>query len=346
MRLADGINYNSAVSDIEKGSIKGLYLFFGPENVLISDCISRIEKKIINPAFRSLNFIKIDGADLTLDGLVNACETLPFMDERKMVVVYDCPFFKSKKSAGDNENDNSINEIIEYIGRIPDSTVLVLTWGGDIDKRKKIYNAVKKNGDIVECSFLKSQDLTRWIIDKFHENGKNIGNSDASYLAERISGNLEEVQNEVNKLCAYGADKKTIVRADIDAVVPKSLEMNIFQLVDSVAQKNPGQALRILNELVLNSEPIPIILTMIIRQYRLMLNSKLLSEKGYSASEIARKLSLNPYVASKLLQLSGKYTEDAMEERLKSCLDADESIKMGRMDQRIALETLIVEFAR
>ena len=122
--------------------------------------------------------------------------------------------------------------------------------------------------------------------------------------------------------------------------------MNIFQLVDSVAGRKPGQALKILNELILNGEPIPIILTMIIRQYRLMLNSKLLSMKGYSGSEISRNLSLNPYVGSKIIQLSSKYTVDQLEQRLKMCLNADYSIKTGNTEQRIAVECLIVEFAK
>lgn len=344
--LADNLNYNSLISDIECGRIKKLYLFYGPENMLISDAISRIKGRLLSPQLESLNFVKLDGSSIDYDTLINACETLPFMDERKIVEVEGCPFFKAQKNERGGSDDIGMGDIIEYLGRIPDTTVLILLTGGEIDKRRKIYNAVKKNGDIVEFGLLKGRELVSYIAGVFKRSGKSISQADALYLSERISGNLENVQNEINRLLAYAEGKTQITRQDIDTVVRKSLEMNIFQLVDSVVQKSPGSALVILNELLLDGEPIPVILTMIARQYRLLLNARLLSNKGYSRAEISKKLSLSPYIASKIIQLSGKYSEEQIEYRLKRCLDTDISIKTGTMDQRTAIEMLIVEFAK
>jgi DNA polymerase-3 subunit delta len=127
---------------------------------------------------------------------------------------------------------------------------------------------------------------------------------------------------------------------------PVPLESNVFQLVDSISYINPGTALSILNDLLLDSEPIPVILAMIIRQFRLLLNTKLLIQKGYSVQDLGSKLGVPPFISSSLYKLSSKYTEKQLENRLKCCLNTDAAIKSGKMEQRLALESLIVEFAR
>lgn len=345
--LGDNLKYNSIISDIESNNIRNLYLFYGSETILIRDMVLKIKNKLIDPDFESLNFIKLDGSNLDYDALINACETLPFMNGRKVVVIEDCQFFKhSKNEKGSRKGDYGNSDIAGYLGRIPETTVLILVAGTEVDKRTRIYNAIKKNGDITEFGMLKDNELVSWIVNGFKRMGKKISPSDALHLTGRISGNLEDIQNEMNKLASYVGEGTTVTRQDIDTVVHKSLEMNIFQLVDSVSAKSPGSALIILNELLLDGEPIPVVLVMIARQYRLLLNSKLLLKKGYSRTEIAKKLALKPYIASKMIQLSNKYSEAQIECRLRKCLDADAAIKTGTMDQRTAVEMLIVDFAK
>lgn len=341
------MTYNSVISDIDNNKLKNLYLFFGQEGLLINDVLLRIRKKVVNPSLESLNYIKLDGSDLNYETLVNACETLPFMDNKKVVVINDVNIFKAKKTEKDNdEDDGSKSELCNYFGQIPETTILILVAGEQVDKRRKVYNSIKKNGDIVEFKQLKNQELIKWISKGFELAGKVISNDDARYFSERVQGNLEDVTNEINKLCSYSGNNKKITQGDIDIVVPKSLEINIFRLVDSIAMKNPSDALLTFNELLLDSEPIPVILTMIIRQYRLLLNTKLLADKGYTGQEIMSKLSLPSFVFMGLVKLTKKYSESQIQERLKKCLEADTAIKTGRMDPRLSIEALIVEFTR
>lgn len=345
--MAENQNYYSIVSDIENNKIRNLYLFHGSETLLMNDVLSRITKRVLAQSFISLNFIKIDGSDVTYDALINACETLPFMDEKKIVSINDCIFFKGKKSKKDDAGeDRQFDSLCDYISRIPDTTILIFLVYGELDKRKKLFNQVKKYGDIVEFGPLKGEELIKWIIKEFGKLDKTIAKKEAVYFADRVIGSLNDTLNEINKLCSYIGKRNTIQKSDIDAVVPKTLEMNIFQLVDAVSANNPDQALLILNELLLDSEPVPLILSMIIRQFRLLLSIKLLNQKGYSNTEAAEKLGLKPFVFSNLQKVSSSFTEAKLQERLMRCLETDGAIKKGKMEQRIAIESLMVEFAK
>ncbi|KPU44133.1 DNA polymerase III subunit delta [Oxobacter pfennigii] len=344
--MADIFTYDSLIDSVNEGNIKKLYLFYGSELILINEALSALERKAVKPDFKSLNYSKLDASDIAYDTLVNACETMPFMDERRMVVINNCSLFKSKRQRKeDNFEDTDIDDLCTYIASIPETTVLVFTAGKEIDRKKKIYNTVKKHGCIAEFNFPQGNELLSFVVREFKRLNKIIGKAEISYLISRVPGSLNDILNEIKKISSYIGERGEIKREDIDAVVVNTLEMNVFQLVDSVSLKNPSKALYILNELIIESQPIPVILSMIIRQYRMLLNIKLMTQKGYSNAEISQKLSLNIYVVSGIKKILPNYSEDQIIKRLKRCLDADLAIKTGRMDSRITIEALIVELA-
>lgn len=345
--MPDNLSYTDIISNIHGDRIKNLYLFYGCEGLLIREAIEAIRKKLLNPSFESLNFIKLEGSSVTSDTIINACETMPFFDERKIVLVSDCGFFKGKKGAGEETSADSANqELIKYFSGIPETSVLIFTTGESIDKRKKAYSAVKKYGDIAEFGPLKGIELLTWIDRVFKRSGKKISRANAVYFSENISGDLENFSREIDKVCSFAGNRADILRDDIDSVVSKSLESNIFKLVDFISLRKPDRALSILNDLILDSQPVPVILTMIIRQYRLLLNIKLMQEKGYSSADISHTLKVMPFIEVSLSKISRNYELSQIEDRLKQCLDTDISIKKGKMDQRIALESLIVSFSK
>lgn len=340
------ITYTNLITDIGSSKIKNLYLFYGFETLLINDAVLKICERFVSPGFKNINFLKFEGPVLDREELINACETLPFMDERKIILVRGCSLFKSSKSGKDGDEENDNGGICEYLERLPGTVILILISDEGVDKRKKLYNTIKKYGDTVEFNQLKGQELLKWVYNEFKQYGKTICSGDVQYLISRINGSLEYIKNEVNKLVYYSGDRVEVSSKDIDAVVPKSLETNIFQLVDMISGKNPGAALLLLNELILESEPPAMILFMISRQYRLILNTKLYSMKGYSSQEIMNSLGVQPFVYTKLSSLAKQYTEEQLLEKLSHCLEVDGIIKKGKMDPRFALESLIVRFSK
>lgn len=344
--MGDNLTYNDMLNNIKNDNIKSLYLFYGQETYLINDIVTRLEQRLINPDFKSMNFIKLDGSNINYESLINACETLPFMDSRKIVLINDCSYFKNKRSESKDDNDeNGMEELCTYFGRLPETVVLILVAGEQLDKRRKLYASVKKHGDIVEFKQLSDAETMKWLMEEIKSRGKAISSSDAQYLVSRLNSDLKGLLNEIDKLISYIENRKNITIDDIDTVVPRSVETNIFQLVDMICSKNTSMALTLLDELILDAEPVVMILFMIARQYRLILNTKLLLEKGYSNQEIVSKLGIKTFVLANLIKLSRLYTTKQLIEKLSYCTDTDAAIKKGKMDPRIAVESLIVKFS-
>lgn len=341
------MNYRDFLKDIKNHELKPVYLCYGTESYLKNLIINDLKAKYIDPAFETLNYIYLDGKEVTVDGIINACETLPFMAEKKIVVIEDLVGLSGGKGTLENEED-----LIDYLLKIGFSTCLMLIVNEEkIDNRKKIVKKVKEVGSIIELNKIKDDELSKWILKGFKKYNKNIDKGDIYYFIEgtgyfEASANksLYDLENEITKICNYIGDRSDITRADIDKILVKSLQNNIFKLVDGLGQKKPHIALSLFNEMLLNNEPLQLIMYMIIRQFRLIFMAKLLEEKGYSQGDIASKAKVPGFIAQKLIAQSRNFTKEELMNILERCLEIEAGTKTGAMDGKLAVEILISSY--
>lgn len=347
-----GVNmdYNSILRDMKNNELKKVYLCYGKEIYLRDWILKELKNKYIDKALESLNYVYLDGKDCKVETIINACETLPFMSEKKLVIIENLPFFAGNRAG------NSIEEgrIIEYLLQLNDSTCLIFIVNEEkIDNRKKLVKNIKSQGSVIQFSKIKGSELSKWVAKVFKKNNKAISKINIEYLIEG-SGYLEtnsqktlyDLENEIIKICNYIGERTQVEKDDIDIVLARILQNNIFKLVDGIGHKNPEEALLILNEMILSNEPLQLILYMIIRQFRLMFMAKLLEQKGYDFSSIVQKMGVHRYIAKKALAQSRNFEEKELENALTKSLETDESIKKGNMDNRLAIETLIITIAK
>ncbi|RKD30869.1 DNA polymerase III subunit delta [Thermohalobacter berrensis] len=342
------MDYKQILDDIKKNKLKKVYLCYGSEVYLIDWILSQIKNKYVDKSFESLNYIHLDGKETTIDNIINACETLPLMSDKKIVVVEDLVFITSGKSGNSSEE----KQLSEYLLNLNDSTCLIFTIREEkIDSRKKIVKNIKKVGSVIKLDKIKGEELKQWISKSFRKRGKQIDNKGIYYLIE-LSGYLEsksnktlyDLENEIIKISNYLEGRKRVTNEDIDKVLVRSLQNNIFKLVDGIGQRKTDVALSLLNEMILENEPIQLILHMIIRQFRLILMAKMLEKKGYSQGIIAKKMGVHNFVAKKVISQSRNFTTKELENGLKSCLETDKKIKKGNMNDKLAVEMLIISF--
>ncbi|KPU27916.1 DNA polymerase III subunit delta [Caloranaerobacter sp. TR13] len=344
------MSYKQILNDIKNNDLKRVYLIYGKENYLIDWIINEIKEKYIDKNFESLNYVHLDGKEVGVDSIVNACETLPFMSDKKIVIIENLVFLTGGK-LNDKEDEQRLNE---YISKVSNFTCLIFVVREEkIDNRKKLVKNIKKVGQVIELSKIKGEDLARWVSKTFSKYNKKITQKDIMYFIEN-TGYLEyssnktlyDLENEIIKTCNYLGCREQVKTEDIDKVLVRSLENNIFKLVDSVGQKRTDRALTLLNEMILNNEPIQLILHMVIKQIRLLFMAKLLEGKGYSQGVIAQKLGVQNFVVKKLIEQSRNFEIEELQSAFERCLKIDESIKKGQIENRLALEMLIVEFSR
>lgn len=346
------MGYREVFKDIDKDELKNVYLLFGSEMYLKDRIIEKVKGKYLNNDFESLNYAYLDGRNVSQDDIINACETLPFMADKKIVIVEDSPIFKSTKK---EENTSTDDVLSDYVGKIADTTCLIFILKEEkVDNRKKIIKNIKKFGRAIELEKLKNEELNNWIISEFKKHGKNINRNMASYfvagtsyLDRNTDKSLYDLENEINKLVNYVGQRVDIIRDDIEYTKPKNLENDIFKLVDYISQQNTSMAIEMFNEMILSGEAVQLIMHMIVRQMRLLLTSKLLKEKGYDVKVIGQKINVyHNFIVQKLINQGRSFKEKELIEALKKCRDTDRDTKTGKVDGKLGMEILIVELSQ
>ena len=166
------MNYKKIIECIKKNEIENIYLFYGEENYLIDNVLKKLRARLIEPSLEQFNFITIEGKEISYKNIINACETLPFMAEKRLIYVNGLDIFQAKSELFSKEQEN---KFIEYIAKIPKSTTIVFYGNSSVDGRKRITKEIKKYGVIVEFTKLKEYEFDRWIKSIFKAFGKSIG---------------------------------------------------------------------------------------------------------------------------------------------------------------------------
>jgi DNA polymerase-3 subunit delta len=330
--------------DLEKElklkKIHSKYILCGNDENSIKDVVKRIKHIVLNKEFQELNYTEIDGANITLGELVNACETLPFMSEKKIVLVYRASYLKDN---GDKAEESRFKEIKEYIKNIPEECVLIMYYIFENSREKesiKVKN-LNKFAHVFKFEKLKGKSLEKKVEELFAKRKAQISRAEIAILCNLLDNNLDIVENEIEKLCTYAWNRK-ITRQDIELLVTKKNESDIFNLVDYISQKRPEKALDILDELIFKGELITGILRMIQRQFKLLLSIKIGINQGKSKEILSKQLRLHPYICEKMIAQSKKFTVISIRNAIEKCLDTERILKTSSTNPKIEMELLLI----
>ena len=304
-----------------------VYLLYGSKEFEIDNEI----KKIINGA-NQMNISRYDLNNDDIKNVINDCETFSLFDDTKIVIADNAIMFTG--------SSNKDAEIIEkYLNNINKTTILIfIVHNEKIDSRKKITKLVTKNGKVIEFNDeINIESFAKELLKDYKINYQNL-----KLLLDRVGNNPLIIQNEIKKLKLY-KDNKEISEEDIINVTTKTVDINIFKLIDSIVKKEKDTAIEIYHEMLkVNEEPIKIII-MLANQFRIMYQSKELLKKGYSEKDIASTLQIHPYRVKLAIQNSKAYDSKSLLKFLSDLADTDINIKSGKENKDLALELFILK---
>ncbi|HHT50323.1 MAG TPA: DNA polymerase III subunit delta [Eubacteriaceae bacterium] len=329
---------------------ENIYLIFGQEQYLCNEFVDNLVEGVLSPNYKNLNYEYMEGEHITAERIINSCETLPFMEDCRLVIIKDYNYLQGGESKG---SEREAEDIANYLTNISPTTCLVFWQSKNVDKRKKLYKTINKYGKIIEFDRLKPYQLEKWLKNRIIRKGKTIKKSvlllfieNTGYLLKNSLKTLMDIDNEVDKIINYIGNRKEITKEDIDSLITRSLENDIFRMVDAIGKKDKITALRLLNEMLKGGESPFMILNMIARQFRILIQCKKLREKGYSQDLIASKLSLAPFIVGKGLSQSNFFKEDILKQALEDISKVDLKIKTGKLEIKLALEMLVFEYTK
>lgn len=333
------------MKDIKNKEISKVYLFYGEEFLLSQMMLDNLKKATIKPEFEQLNLHAIEGKNATTEEIINACETLPFIDDRRIVVVSESPLL----SGTSNLSTKDVDRLCDYIGKIPDVCHIVFT-SKKIDKKRKLVKAIEKNGALVEYSKLDKRDLSKWIVKRFKLEGKSIGESalqffieSSDYLNKDSKANLSDIENEIKKLLAFTREKDIVEIQDVEGSIEVNMDTNIFKMLELIGTKSVGQGLKLMNILFQDGEPPIKVLFMIVRQFRLIYQCKFLQNRGYSTNDIAKMIGERSFVVTKALAQAQRFSYERLISIYDYAAEMDIKMKSGQIDSKLALEMLLIK---
>lgn len=359
------MSYRAFTNDL-KSEIKKVYLLYGQESYLLDNAKELLKKKVVT-AFPELNYNVLEGEALTVEQLQNACDTFPFGSEKKLVVVRQPAFLTKANKKGEEEEDEKeegneqeveskvakdsgeLKGYLELLKELPDSCCLLLLYYGNLGKAKKVKDAVSKVGSEFEFKRIDKDDLAKWVKNSYSRFNKKIGFKEmdyfivlSGYLDKNSEKNLYNLENEINKISAFAGKEEDITIKHIDAVMQKSLENDIFKLINSSADKRISDSLSVLSDLLTQGEEIFAILAMITKQIRTMISVLELNQKGLDAKAAASRLKVHEFYAKNCLNYGRKIGMQGLIKGLNNCVSIELNVKSGKMDKRLAMEMLII----
>lgn len=330
---------------IKKGQFSPVYLLYGTEAYLINETKQLLLQYTLNEDELDFNFSQIDLEETPIETALEEVETLPFMGERRLVFMQNPFFLTSDKTK--SKVEHNVKRLEAYLeDPVPFSIVVFIAPYEKLDERKKITKELKRKATVVEAKKLQEHEFKIWIRDKLNAMKMEMSDQAIDRLLELAGTNLMMLNNELDKMMLYVDGTNSISLEIVEKLVAKSLEQNIFSLVDSVLQRNITKTITIYHDLIRqNEEPIKI-LSVMAGQVRLMYQVKELSRQGYSQQKIASILKVHPFRVKLALEKTNQFQESELLGLINELADVDYKMKTGQGDKAITLELLLLKIKK
>jgi len=337
------------------------YIFHGADEFTRAETLADFKRRLGPPDTVDLNTTLLDGGGLTLAELRHACDAIPFLAEKRLVIVEGlltrlAPQKGRELSTSQRER---LTALADYLPRLPETTRLVFIEDKPLPARHSILRLAQRE----ERGYVKRFDppdaraLPRWIEKRVRKYGGEIEPQASRQLAavvgtdrsaERSRRSLRLLDQEIVKLVTYTQSPtggQAITTADVEAVVPYAQAAVVFDLVDALGRRDGRTAAQTLHRLLDAGEHPLRLLAMIVRQFRLLIQVKELKAGGGTPRDIAQALRLHPFPARKLHTQATHFTAAQLEAVYRHLLDTDVAIKTGKIDPEVALDLLVAGLA-
>lgn len=329
------MKHNEFFKALKNGELSPVYFFVGEEQYVLKSALKQLENTVVSDDLREVNLTVLSGGATGAE-ICTACETFPFLSEKRMVVLEESTFLATQ---GKSEGEELF---LEYLDNPSESTVLVVCATSP-DKRKRVYKALTKH-TVVEFDNLSDIELQKWIEKILRSFNIGIEPSALNFLVEYADPRPEALITELEKLSAYKKEG-TVTQKDILTIVTPGNDYNIFKMIDAIMAKNTKTALELLSGLLMNKEEPIYILGAISKQYRQLLRIKTLVDEKTPRQEIISLLGLRDFIYKRLENVCAKTAVGKLKKAVDLCFKTDEGLKTGLMFDEAALHALVLQLA-
>lgn len=332
---------SAAWKEIKKNPEQPVYLVTGTEMYLLHQTLTKIISE--TSSIEQQDVIYFDLEETPVDRVIEEADTLPFLQERKVIVAKNASFLKAKER-GKEKIEHPLAQLEAWLqDPSPTATVIFTAPYEKLDSRKKITKVMVSNAVVIEANELTGTDLTVWVQGQATAFGILMDKETADYLVEVTGENMMQLSKELEKLSAYLGDAGNVTKEVIDSLVPRSPETEIFRLTDTYIAGNRAQTLEVYHDLLRSGEE-PIAMTSLIAgQVRLMLHVGALKRKGFHPQQIASTLNVHPYRVKLVMNQRNSPSEQRLMRVLNELASIDLKLKSTSGSRERVLELFFME---
>jgi len=334
------MKYRDLIKEIGEGRIASAYLFEGEEDYLKEEALRKLREILIFAGYEDFDCEDFSCRDTSISHLLELVNTFPFRGKRRLVIVRDMD--ECLPAYG--------KAMVEYLDHPMPSTCLV-GLGRKFNRKTKFYRSFEERGKIVSFYPLRDEEVIDWIRERVKKEGKKISPQAGIYLQERVGNDLRSLRGEIEKLVLFSHPKAFIEKEDVEKLVGKGTEPDVFDLTKAIRERRVPAALLSLSQLLDRGEKPTRIHALIAREIKILLRLK---EKGgrTTPDEVCSIIfpTKGHYtrfywdIARSYIQASKEFTQEELINGYHRLVEAEVSIKTGREDQGRALEKMILDF--
>ena len=317
---------------LRNGKLEPFYLFFGPDEFMLESVLDKVRSDFIPESARDLNVEICYGAETSPADIINRAQSVPFMAQNRLIIVRRVEELKAEQ----------LEIFLPYLDN-PSPTTCLIFISSKTDFKRKFYKKIRSLERSVNFAELRENQIISWVKHTAKDLGLNMDGHACLYLYQIVGKGLRDLYAELVKLqLRYGNDK--VGEEEIRELAISSRIYSIFELMDSISVKDRKGSITILNRYLEEEDkrgaPLQV-LGMLNRQMRLMWQTKTVAAKGGNSKDAAKKLSIAPFSAGKLIKQSRHWTDEELERSFTLLYEADHLLKSGSRPKPV-MENLIM----
>jgi DNA polymerase-3 subunit delta len=330
------------------------YILYGKDDFSLQQALEGIKNELGNRDMLAVNTNLLDGQQVNLSQLKDACGAVPFLCSHRLVIVRGLlGRFESKSGSGRRATrsrakpSSGLEEwmgLADFVGQMPPTTVLVLI-DGEVKANNRLMKSLASRAKVMGFAPLSDRNVGDWIQDRVRRGGGTISPGAVKLLVGLVGADLWAMSGEVDKLLAYCSDQ-VITEDIVKQVTSYAREASIFALVDAILEGRRSVAQQLLHRLLQEGASPSYVLAMITRQLRLIVIAKDMGQKLHRPESRDRLEPTSDYGLEKAIRQSKAYTLERIKNAYQKLLEADIAIKTGKYDSDLALDLLVVELGQ
>lgn len=336
------------LNDIRTKNIKPVYLFHGDDEYSKRDALERLKTSLLLKGFEDLDYYSAE--DISVGQVIDACSTLPFMSEKRVVVIRNMkPLLTKQREESEQPEDTKKNKdqldpLYSYIEQPEISTCLVLYISADNSLSGTVIKALTKHGTAdVLFELPKENELAAWSVRYCKNAGKIISKDAFEHLRMVAGGDYFTIKNELDKLIAFIGDRQEISIEDIEEIVSQSPEYGAFDLINKLFSGDRDGAYRTLRKMTMKGESPSALLSGLISQLRSMMFAREAIDGRQPPAHLQKQLDIrSEYAAKMYMQRARGYSLDALKELYSSAVEEERKFKSGNSTDAVSLDRLMI----